>query len=440
MGAALVGGVAGGFLWRHLIDGRPDMEVLPRGERLVILSGLDVSFGAQRASLVRQWNQLHPDQPATVLELPPNADVEYNAMHARLQAKDEGIDLVNLDIPWIAGFAEQGHLRKLSELADDDFLPAPYAAGRFDGDVYALPFNTDVGLLYYRKDVVRGDPPTDSWEQYVQTAESLLRDEAVRERAPELRAGIAMQLGPYEGFTVNVWEVLLSNGAEPVREDLIQVADDHATIAALSRLNGLIEGGTILPDSLEHDEEGSLEAFKEGRTIFLRHWPNAYFQLLTCEAIDFEVGVAPLPGSGLLGGQSLAVTAYSRYPVAAQRLAEFLTNGRSQQLLFERGGFGATREEPYEDAYIRGATPGASADQAAVEVPCVEPGAARGFPVAGVRALEHGLEQAGQRPGVDRYNRFSEVFRDHVHTAFSSGEDVDPDRLQQELEAAVEGR
>lgn len=413
-------------------------EDLPEGYRLGILAGVDESSGAQREMLVRQWNRLHEHHQAEIRDLPPNADLQYNGMHAALQARDTDVDLVTVDIAWIAEFAEQGYLRRLEHLADDGFLRAPFQAGVIGGDVYALPFNSDVGLLYYRGDLMGEDdePSRWSWEEFAERAEALTGELVGSSTHPALEGGIAMQLAPYEGFTVNVWEVLLSNGAEPVREDLIQIADDPLTVPALNRLQGMVNRGTVLRDSLAFDEAGSLTAFLEGRTIFLRHWPRAYHQLLASSA-GLDVGVAPMPGRGVLGGQSLAVAASSRFPVASQALAEFLTGDRSQQLLFERGGFAATRPEPYEDADLRNDAHGPSAGEGG------ESGGAApavGFPIEDVAVLQDGLRDAGLRPAVDHYKRFSEVFSDYLHGILSNGEEIDAERLQAELEQAVEGK
>ena len=63
--------------------------------------------------------------------------------------------------------------------------------------------------------------------------------------------------------------------------------------------------------------------------------------------------VARIPGRSVLGGQNLAIAANSDQPRAAQELIEFLTSARSQQILFERGGFAATREVVYQDSAVR---------------------------------------------------------------------------------------
>ena len=66
-----------------------------------------------------------------------------------------------------------------------------------------------------------------------------------------------------------------------------------------------------------------------------------------------DIQVTRLPGPSALGGQNLAVSSKSRHAKAAQQLVEFLTSETSQQILFQDGGYAATRQRIYEDPYIR---------------------------------------------------------------------------------------
>jgi multiple sugar transport system substrate-binding protein len=314
-------------------------------------------------------------------------------------------------------------------------------AGRFDGDLFALPFNSNVGMLYYRKgdetDYVTGTlspREAESIEDWVG-----LRDTVgwILERNPDFEGGIAMQLASYEGFTVNVWEYLLANGVDAAeRTGMIDFGERSDAAVLLERLaedlhDEVREGAhVILQDSLQHDEDDSLVAFQTGRTPFLRHWPQAIRTLRPCD-LDFEVGVVPMPG-GVLGGDNLAVSAYSERKNVSRALVEFLTGPTSQQLLFERGGFTATREEPYFDA-IAQLRLGAVSDRACESV---------GGPRAEAEPLHDALtgEGPGSRPAVERYTQFSRAFRDALHPELANNAAPDLGGLKSRLEDAIEGK
>ncbi|WP_125776552.1 extracellular solute-binding protein [Antribacter gilvus] len=390
-------------------------EQLPAGERLTVLSGRDETTNHQRRLLVETWNALHPDRPAQMVELSGNADLAWATLHTAAQERDPRYDVYNLDIPWIPQFAALGYLRPLDDVDTDGFVVGPREAGRWDGRLWALPFNTDVGLLYYRPSLLeRAGVPLADQAAAITTWDDLL-DVARGVRELGLAAGgIALQLADYEGFTVHVLELLLGSGARPVTADGDpRVAEDSRTRRVLELLGNRLSDDTVLSDSLTFDESASLDAFVAGRTAFLRHWPVAHRTLSGVSGLD--VAVAPLPGGGLLGGQSLAVSAWSRYPVAAQELAEFLTGERSQQILRERGGFAAARPEPYYDRV--GATP--------------DPQAA---------TLLAALQDAHRRPALVHWSRFSDAFHGFLHRAYDSGQAPDLDALQERLDTAVSGR
>src|SRR5215212_6147160 len=136
----------------------------PASGDLVILSGRDDSTGDQRQALVDRWNEVHPESRARIVELSGNADQQRNEMVRRAQDPAGGVDVYNLDVTWTAEFAENDYIVPLSGVPTDDFLSRPLDTclyeRRFDGipfsgeQLWALPFNTDAGLLYYRADLV----------------------------------------------------------------------------------------------------------------------------------------------------------------------------------------------------------------------------------------------------------------------------------------------
>lgn len=384
-----------------------DPDALEDGP-IVILTGRDDSIGGQRQQLVNQWNQVHPDNQARIVELPALADAQRSEMLARAQAARGEVDVFNLDVTWTAEFAENGYIRRLDEsrLSTSGFLDGPLATCRYGGRLWALPFNTDVGLLYYRSDLVEEPPRT--WDELEEQVE------AARTRTGNAVDGYAGQFADYEGLTVNALEAVRGAGGSIVDDaGGVVVRDQQAAITeGLERLRVIAPAGVP-----ELDEDASIQLFQSGRALFMRNWPRAY-RSLTQDlegSAPVQFGVAPLPGgTGVLGGQNLAVSAHSERPRAAQALIEFLTGDRSQQILFERGGLPATRSVVYSDQAVRDRYPY-------------------------VEILEEALGTAKLRPTQPHYARFSEVFRAAVTGYLRQGELL-PDDLQAQLDAAAQGR
>ncbi|MCD0444000.1 extracellular solute-binding protein [Glycomyces sp. A-F 0318] len=442
-GLVLVGGAlfGGGYLLGSRRGAREWEEVGDR--RLRLLAAEDGTANGQRRLLVDQWNAWHTDHQVEMVELPPIADLQYGAIHAALQSRSPDVDVVDLDIPWIADFAAAGHLEPFEDADTDGFLERPLETGRIDGTLFALPFNTNVGMLYYRE----GPEPGYADGTLTATeAESIgdwddLRDTIgwVLEANPAFEGGIAMQLASYEGFTVNVWEYLLANGVAVDEGDgMIDFGERSAAAGVLKDLgrdlHEELDGGAhvILQDALQHNEDESLKAFQEGRVPFLRHWPQAIRALESCD-LGFTAGVVPMPG-GVLGGGSLAVSAHSERKNVSRALVEFLTGATSQQLLFERGGFAAARAEPYFDAIAQLENAPAGAGGADCEA------------AAGPRPEADELYDAltgegpGRRPAVERYTQFSRAFRDVLHAELTDNPDPELGDLERRLKDAIDGK
>jgi hypothetical protein len=107
-------------------------------------------------------------------------------------------------------FAAFGYIQPLPDPTDTDgFLGPPLEACRYDGDLWALPFNTDAGLLFVNWDLVGAHLDDDderyssaerSWPELTDLVERVLRD------APAGTYGYAGQHRNYEGLTVKALE------------------------------------------------------------------------------------------------------------------------------------------------------------------------------------------------------------------------------------------
>lgn len=373
---------------------------------LVILSGSDDGIGGQRQALIDQWNAL-PDRPkARIIPIEGGADAQHAEMVSRAQSPsgsgEDNIDIFNLDVTWVAEFADAGYIRPLDTegLDTSGFLDKPLETCWYSDELWGLPFNTDAGLLFYRSDLVGDDPPG-SWDAMLNKIDEVFSGDLTGQ--PELEAGFATQLDDYEGLTVNAFELIWGAGGEVVDDDGDVVIDSEAAREGLSRLaTGLTHPRYILRDSRTFKEEATWQVFRNRQVLFMRNWPVAYRQIAgetggeeaTGDPLVFRTAV--LPRGSVLGGQNLAVAEQSDQPRAAQELIEFLTSERSQQILFERGGFAATRELVYQDPAVREERPYAE-------------------------TLLRAVRSARLRPVTPYYYLFSAQLREEVNHALDNG-------------------
>nr|BFE87073.1 hypothetical protein GCM10020093_096740 [Planobispora longispora] len=193
--------------------------------------------------LLDRWNRDHPAEQVTLLELPEAADEQRAQMVANLQAKSDRYDVLGLDVVWTAEFADAGWIVPLdrSLFPLDRFLQPAVSTAVYRGKLWAVPYTSNAGLLYYRKDLLakEGFAPPTTWAQLREQARTLHEGYGI--------GGYAGQFLAYEGLTVNVAEAVQSAGAGPIlSRDGTQVTMDPARAeAGLDFLmDGFREGGS----------------------------------------------------------------------------------------------------------------------------------------------------------------------------------------------------
>ncbi|MEV6653480.1 ABC transporter substrate-binding protein [Streptomyces sp. NPDC051219] len=307
--------------------------------------------------LLDDWNRGRPKERVTVVELPDSADETRAQMISELRSGSDRFDVLNIDVAWTSEFAAAGWVRPLDpdRFPLDAFLPPVVDTATFDGRLYAVPYVTNAGMLYYRSDILRreGERPPRTWAELARQARTL---------APEYgMGGYAGQFLPYEGLTVNATEAVHSAGGSFLRDDGARVTVDSAAArAGLEFLAGGVRDGWISPDARGYKEEESRQAFQDGRLLFLRNWPYVY-SLAGAKGskVAGKFAAVPLPGpsgpgTSVLGGSNLAVSSRSRHPQSAADLISYLTSERVQRQVLTAGSLPPVRAALYEDpALIR---------------------------------------------------------------------------------------
>ncbi|MFI8307601.1 extracellular solute-binding protein [Streptomyces sp. NPDC085927] len=391
---------------------------------IMVASGRDVTGkNGIRQQLIDAWNlreqRKNSGFEARLVELSGSADEQRSQLLGALQSRSAAYDVVNLDVTWVPEFATAGLIEPLPrDLVDNpDIIPSVAGTAWWDGKVYAVPFNSDVGLLYYRRDhlkragVERPDLDADlTWNKLRGLVEAL---DAQPARPDTYEKGWTTQLAAYEGRTVNAVEAFASAvpGLELVDENGRYTGDVDELTDGIAELRRRTETAYTLQDAHSSDEGASLSDFVEGRTAFLRHWPSEYRTLYRTFSEE-QLGVAPLPGRAVLGGQNLAVTGVSQRKGKAAELIRFLTGKESERCLLE-AGFAATRISAYEgDAAGKRCTavgPGPSASPTGEGADPV-PRDGGGRPAYARDILLPALRNAVQRPRTPLYGAFTQTF------------------------------
>jgi trehalose/maltose transport system substrate-binding protein len=277
------------------------------------------------------------------------------------------IDVLRIDIVWPGVLAR--HLVDIGAEAGKEVLaqhfPAIVEASTVDGKVVALPWFTDAGLLYYRKDLLEkyGRKPPTTWQELAETAKVVMDGE--RKAGNANLWGFVFQGRAYEGLTCNALEWVDSFGGGTFVDGQGKVtASNPKAVEALTTAASWVK--SISPQGvLNYAEEEARGAFQSGNAVFMRNWPYAWALSQAPDSpIKGKVGVLPLPKggpggkhTGTLGGWQLAVSKYSKNVKAAVDLAKWLTGPEEQKRAALKASLNPTRPALYEDKEILSANP-----------------------------------------------------------------------------------
>ncbi len=305
--------------------------------------------------LIDEFERISPDITVRDEALPASTDEQHQFYVINLEGKSSEFDVFAMDVIWVQEFARAGWLRNLSSLLPpldrQGFFPGPMQAVTYEGEIYAVPWYIDAGLLYYRKDLLDkyGFQPPKTWKELVDTAR------AITGKEPGMY-GFIWQGKQYEGLVCNVLEYMWSNGGDVLQDGKV-VIDSPENAEALRFMRQLIVKYGVTPELVTTAiEEPTRHIFGNGDAVFLRNWPYAW-NIFEREgsAVRGKVGVSVLPAfeggtpAATLGGWQLGVNKYSKHPLAAQKFISFMTSPAAQKKLALSIGYKPTRKSLYKD-------------------------------------------------------------------------------------------
>ncbi len=282
-------------------------------------------------------------------------------------AKSAEIDIVMIDVIWPGLLSS--HFVDLRKYIPQDHIDAHFqsiVSNNTDakGRVIGIPFYTDAGLLYYRKDLLEkhGHTPPKTWSELERIAQDILSKE--RENNSRLM-GFVWQGRAYEGLTCNALEWIDSfGGGSVVEPDGTISINNPKAAAALDTAASWIKNGISPKGILNYAEEDARGAFQSGNAIFMRNWPYAWGLGNSDDSIvKGKIGSTALPmgpggkHTGALGGWQLAVSKYSKNPEAAAGVVQYLTTKENQLRRAIELSDLPTRPDVYEDPKLRAENP-----------------------------------------------------------------------------------
>lgn len=298
---------------------------------------------------------------------PPQSTTDILALFRQMfAAKSSDLDVINVDVVWPGMIKDHLiDLKPYSKGVEKEHFPSIVANNTADGKLIAMPWFTDAGMLYYRKDLLEkhGEKAPTTWEELAATAKKI--QDAERKAGNADMQGFVFQAKAYEGLTCNAVEWLWSYGGGNIVDDKGNITVNNPKAAkALNTAASWI--GTIAPTGvLNYGEEDARGVFQSGNAVFMRNWPYAWSLGNGKDSkIAGKIGVSALPKGGAdgknaatLGGWQLAVSKYSKHPKEAADLVMYMTSKEIQKERAIKGSYNPTIPSLYQDKDVLAAAP-----------------------------------------------------------------------------------
>lgn len=331
---------------------------------------LTISCGSNAADLeycgkfAEEWGRKNGH--TVKLYTPPSSTTDNLALlRQQFAARSSDLDVIMIDVVWPGVIKDHLlDLKPYTKGAESKHFPAIVANNTVNGRLLGIPWFTDAGLLYYRKDLLDkyGLKAPQTWGELAAVAKKVQDGERAAGVADF--QGFVFQAKAYEGLSCNAMEWVSSFGGGEVVDAQGQVTINNPKAAqALDTAASWI--GTIAPAGvLNYAEEDARGVFQNGKALFMRNWPYAWSLSQAADSpVRGKVGVVPLPmGAGgrqaaTLGGWQLAVSKYSKNPEAAAALALHMASPEIQKKRAIGGSYNPTIVELYQDKEVLDANP-----------------------------------------------------------------------------------
>ncbi|MCF8240863.1 MAG: extracellular solute-binding protein [Melioribacteraceae bacterium] len=318
-----------------------------------------------------------------------------------LRNKSDKMDIFEVDVIWVERFAKW--CAKLDNLIPKEklkgFLPHAAETCYSNNDLVAAPLYLDIGMIYYREDILRDLPEFDelkkelrhsiTWEKFIDLRKKL-------NKPYYLFTGDA-----YEGLVVTFMELILSQNLDFFKNKPIDLNKPESR-RALQFLHDLIYKYQISPIDVTHfNEISSYEYYLKNDITFLRGWPiyekddrNLYQEaekkqnLIKAALPHFENSERV----SVYGGWNVMVSEYTDKKKEIAKFIEFILEEDTQKKLYELGGYLPALKSIYNDKEFMENNPGLVYEKQLLD---------RGVP----------------RPYSEDYTRISDIISKSIHQA-----------------------
>jgi multiple sugar transport system substrate-binding protein len=270
--------------------------------------------------------------------------VQYEALHDKIvtaQVDGEGLyDTVLMDTPWPAEFADAQIVTDITDKIPADFksgvFDSAWTAAGYNGKYWGVPWINDTKFFFYNTTMLADagiDTPPTTWDEVLAAAHAI-KDAGIVE-FPLVWSWIQAEA------VICDWAEIagVMGGADFIDDQGNAKFDTGGGLAALEFMKKTIDEGVSNPASLGFTEVDVNNTIAAGQAAMGLNWTFGYNVLNDPEgstvagdiAVTAAPGTASTPTAGVNGGMSIAVTAKSKHPEEALKLALWMASQPMQE-------------------------------------------------------------------------------------------------------------
>lgn len=324
------------------------------------------NISAAHQSLIRAFNRAHEGRIKVVgvnLPFEKFSTNERKQLLARsFRSQSTNVDVFAVDLFWIPRFVKWSEPLQsyFSEQEENEFLSYALETCYFEGQLVSVPLYIDIGIMYYRRDLLQRLPDFHEVETKLKRSITWEDFVALHDRFNEVETPFyVFPADNYEGLMCSFVEMLAGQNRPLFVDETLQLKTKEAE-RALHFLDDLVNRFHMTPSRVTEFRE--VDAYKyalDHDALFFRGWPGnltSYEQDPEYAELVKKVDVAALPHFdgqepvAVLGGWDLMVSQYSDNKEAAVQFLKFATSPEMQKVLYEEGGYLPANNLVYEDA------------------------------------------------------------------------------------------
>ncbi len=299
------------------------------------LSGLGL-----RKRLIDGFEEKYPDVNVVLQEAPSTTNESQTYYATTIGGQSSTPDIYSGDSNWPAQFGNANMALDLSKIMPKSFwkrFPKGLVeSATYQGGIYGAPLYDNIGVLYYRKDIVEKEniPVPETWED-------LRKASADLQKNGDVKYGFVWQGASYEGLTTNFLEYLHAANGDVFDENGQVNINTPEAKHALTFMQSLISSGASPGAVTTFHEDEATNTFSSGSAAFLRNWVSYYGQLIDSESSEMSdaVGVTALPAfedgdsNTTQSGWNIFINPHTENLEASLAFMDYLTSEEAQKMI-----------------------------------------------------------------------------------------------------------